>query len=275
MPKSDTKPPAPTPRRKLAAPNAAHQQRFELRNKFFETKINARQLLDAFNHLPDVLYFVKDVESRLMAVSPEVVTRMGFKSDEEIIGRPLYEYMPPALADKYQKDDRLVIRGGAPILNIVEMYYNQRGACDWIMTNKYPLRDARGEVVGLIGTVQTLEGRQKLLAHLGPVGEAADFIRSHLGEPLMLSDVARRAGFSERQMQRLFLRVFGITIQQFIIHSRIRAAIRELTHSDRTISEIASMFGFSDQSAFTNQFRGMLGVPPGSYRKCYFAQFAP
>jgi AraC-like DNA-binding protein len=88
----------------------------------------------------------------------------------------------------------------------------------------------------------------------------------------MLSEIARYAGLSERQLQRLFRRAFGMTIQQFIIRSRIQAAIHELTHSRRTISEIALMFGFSDQSAFTNQFRAVAGLPPRSYRERYMAK---
>jgi len=60
-----------------------------------------------------------------------------------------------------------------------------------------------------------------------------------------------------------------MTIQQFIIRSRIQAAIYELTHSQRTIAEIALMFGFSDQSAFTNQFREVAGLPPRLYRQRY------
>ena len=210
-----------------------------------------------------------------MAISPDAVTRMGFQEADEIIGRLPREYLPPDLADKYLTDDRAVISGGKPMLNIVEMYYNERGICDWIITDKYPLRDARGHVVGLIGTVQTFEGRRKLLAHLGPVGKAADFIRARLGEPLMLSEIARHAGFSERQLQRLFHRVFGITMRQFIIQSRVQASIRELIHSDRGIAEIAAMFGFSDQSSFTNRFREVTGMPPRAYRKRHFARFSP
>jgi AraC-like DNA-binding protein len=250
-------------------------RRGRLRDDFFRNLTDAKQLLEPFNHIPDVLYFVKDAENRLMAVSPGVVARMGFQKEEEIIGRPLEEFLPPALAAKYLEDDLSVVRHGKPLRNIVEMYYNARGVCDYIITDKYPLRDAGGRIVGLIGTVRTIEGSQKLLAHLGPVGKAADFIRAHLGESVRLPAIARHAGFSERQLQRLFLRVFRVTIQQFIIQSRVQGAIRELIQSDRAIAEIAAKFGFSDQSAFTNQFRAVTGVPPGTYRKRYFAQFTP
>jgi transcriptional regulator GlxA family with amidase domain len=157
----------------------------------------------------------------------------------------------------------------------VELWFNEQGIPDWIITDKFPLRNTRGKVVGLIGTVQTFEARRKLLAHLGPVGKAADFIRYHLGEPIMLSEIAQHAGLSERQLQRLFRRAFGLTIQQFIIQSRIQGAIHELTHSARSIAEVAITFGFSDQSAFSNKFREVTGLPPRAYRERYVSKLTP
>ncbi len=44
---------------------------------------------------------------------------------------------------------------------------------------------------------------------------------------------------------------------------------------DRSIAEIALMFGFSDQSAFTNQFRKVPGMPPRTYRDRYVAKLTP
>ena len=252
-----------------ASPKASLNSRARLRDNFFRHQIDPEQLLQPFAQLPGVLYFVKDAQSRLMAISRESAVRMGFQTEAEIIGRTVHDYLPPELADKYLADDQWVVRHGKPLRNIVEMWFNEQGFRDWIITDKYPLRDARGQVVGLIGTIQTFEARRKMLAHFGVVGKAVDFIREHLGEPVMLSDIARHAGLSERQLQRLFRRAFGMTMQQFIIQSRIQAAIHELTHSHRSIAEIAAMFGFSDQSAFTNQFRAVAGIPPRLYRQRY------
>ena len=266
----------PTPRSKpprlATSARAAGGRRFQLRDEFFANQINGKQLLEPFSRLPGVFYFVKDAQSRMMATSREAVVRMGFQSEDEIVGLPPHEYLPRVLADKYVADDSLVVRQGRALRNIVEVYYNERGICDSLITDKYPLRDSRGQVVGLIGTTQPFEGRLELLAHIGPVGKPADYVRAHLGEPLLLSVIARHAGFSERQLQRLFLRVFGLTVRQFIIQSRVQAAMRELIQPDRSIAEIAFKFGFSDQSAFTNQFREATGLPPGTYRKRYFAR---
>lgn len=247
--------------------------RLQLRRKFFRRAVAAWELLQPFDHIPGVIYFVKDAQSRLMAISAEAVQRLGFKSEEELIGRKSHEYLPKEIADKFLADDCWIIQHGKPLLNLVEMWITEQGGRDWIVTNKFPLCSASGKVVGLIGIIQSFEARRKLLAHLGPVGRASDYIRDHLGDPMMLSEIAAHAGFSERQLQRLFRRVFGMTIQKFIIQSRVNAAIHELTHSDRSIAEIATLCGFNDQSALTNKFRLATGLPPRSYRQRYIAKF--
>lgn len=245
--------------------------RLRLRDQFFRDQISPRQLLEAFDHLPEVRYFVKDAKSRVMALSSKRVAQLGLSSEEEVIGLTDDDYLPAEIADKFLADDQWVIQHGQPLRNRVEMGLDENGFRDWTITDKYPLRNARGKVVGLIGTVQFLESRRKMLGYFGAVGQAADFIRDRLGEGLMLSEIARHAGFSERQLQRLFHRVFGMSVQQFVIRSRIQAAMRELTHSERSIADIALMFGFSDQSAFTNQFRRVTGLPPRLYRQRYVA----
>jgi AraC-like DNA-binding protein len=258
------------PTLKVATPQSL-ATRLKLRDDFFRNQINPRQLLDAFEHLPGFRYFVKDTKSRLMALTRKRVSQLGLTSEDELIGLTDRDYLPAEIVDQFLADDQWVFRHGKPLRNRVEMGMDENGFRDWIITDKYPLMNAQGEVVGLIGTIQFFEARRKMLGYLGAVGKAADYIRDRLGEGLMLSDIARHAGLSERQLQRLFRRAFGMTINQFIIRSRIQAAMHELAHSQRPIAEIALMFGFSDQSAFTNQFRSIAGLPPRIYRERYLA----
>jgi len=243
--------------------------RLRLRDDFFHHVVDPRQMLEPFEQILGLHYFVKDSSRRLMALSHQSALRMGFQSEDEIIGKTVDEYLPGDLARQYLEADLWVLKNGKPLRNIVEMWFNEQGLRDWIITDKYPLRNSAGEVVGLLGTIQSFESRRKLMAHLGPVGKAVDYIRDHLGDPVSLSEIARHAGFSERQLQRLFRRAFGMPVQQFVIHSRIHAAIHDLTHTEQPIAQIAMKFGFSDQSAFTNKFRRVTGFPPKSYRDQY------
>lgn len=231
-------------------------------------------LLSALEDATDIIYFIKDAAGRAMGSSRRSLQRMGMGEDD-IVGKMPHEYMPRELADKYASDDQRVIRSGKPMRNIVEIGFTEAGGRDWIITNKFPLHNLAGRVIGLVGTIQSFEARRRQLAPITPVGLAADFIQDHLRNPIQLKDVAAHVGLSERHLQRLFRRVFGMTIQRFIIQSRIHAAIRELTHSERSITEIALMFGFNDQSAFTNRFRQATGMPPGTYRRHHLSRFTP
>jgi AraC-like DNA-binding protein len=250
-------------------------ERRRLRDQFFRRTIEPQQLLQPFDRIPGVIYFVKDAESRLMAISSQAVEPLGFQTEDEIIGLRPHEFMAKEIADQYVAGDHHVLNTGEPLLNIIEIGVTPQGGWDWIFTDKYPLRDTNGQIVGLVGITQSLETRRQILANLGLVGRAADYIRQHLGEPLPLAAIARHVALSERQLQRLFHRVFHMTIHQFIIRSRIHGAIQTLTKTGRPIAEIAVMYGFSDQSAFTNRFREVTGMSPRAYRNKYVEQLTP
>ena len=128
-------PPRSKPPRRATSARAAVGRRFQLRDEFFANQINGKQLLEPFSRLPGVFYFVKDAQSRMMATSREAVVRMGFQSEDEIVGLPPHEYLPRVLADKYVADDSLVVRQGRALRNIVEVYYNERGICDSLITD--------------------------------------------------------------------------------------------------------------------------------------------
>jgi transcriptional regulator GlxA family with amidase domain len=250
-----------------AAESLPLPERLRLRDAFFrESGIDPRQFLQAFDHVPGLSYFVKDAQSRTMLNTREYAQLPDHPSDETIVGKRPGEYLARDLAEHYEADDRKVLQTGQPLRNIIEIGFNERGVPDWIITDKFPLHDGAGRVVGIMGTMQSLEGRVQNLPHLGEVGKAANYIRANLGQRFLLSDVANHVGLSERQLQRLFHKLVGMTIHQFIIHSRVHAAAYELTHSNRPLSEIAIMFGFTDQAAFTNTFRKSTGATPRDYR---------
>jgi PAS domain-containing protein len=173
------------------------EERFQLREAFFRTAaIDPRQFLRAFDHVPGLFYFVKDAESRMMLSTRRHARVAGHPSDDEIVGKRPHEYLTKGIADHYVAGDRKVVHTGEPLRNVIEMGFNDHGLPDWIITDKYPLRDAAGRVVGVVGTVQTLEGRVRMLAHLGEAGKAVTFIRENLGERMLLRDVAAHVGMS-------------------------------------------------------------------------------
>ncbi len=237
------------------------------RDRFFHRAAHVRDLLRPFDRVPGLLYFVKDADSRTMAVSPASVQRMGGKTEDDVIGLAPHDYLPADLADKYLADDRRVLRTGMPMVNVVEVWVNEHKLRDWIVTDKYPIRDTGGRVIGVIGTLQSFQDRRRQLAHLGPVGDAAEFIQERLGDELRLADVAEAVGYSERHLERLFRQVFGMSVWRFVLQSRVHAAARALAQTAKPITRIAVEFGFADGSAFSRTFKASTGVTPREYRE--------
>src|SRR5688572_17094918 len=82
-------------------------ERLRLRDAFFrEAGIDPRQFLQAFDAVPGLFYFVKDLESRTMLNTREYAQLLGPRSDAEIVGRHPREYLAKDLADHYDADDR-------------------------------------------------------------------------------------------------------------------------------------------------------------------------
>jgi AraC-like DNA-binding protein len=237
------------------------------RDRFFRRAAHVRDLLRPFDRAPGLLYFVKDADSRTMAVSPASVPRMGGKAEDDVIGMAPHDYLPADLADKYLADDRRVIGTGLPLVNVVEVWVNEHKLRDWIVTDKYPIRDTGGRVIGVIGTLQSFQDRRRQLAHLGPVGEAAEFIQQRLGESLRIGDVADAVGYSPRHLERLFRQVFGMSVWRFVLRTRVHAAARALTQTAQPITRIAVEFGFADGSAFSRTFKEATGSTPREYRE--------
>ena len=276
-PSVDVTRPEPRPPASAIAQPLPLEQRLRIREAFFkQSGIDPRQFLQAFNQIPGVDYFVKDAQSRTLLNTREYAPGSGFRSEEQVVGRRAGEYLAKSLADHYEADDRKVIQSGQPLRNILEIGFDEQGVPDWIITDKYPLRDASGNVVGIVGTMQSFKGRIQALPHLGDVGVAADYVRKNLARRLPLEEVAAHVGLSQRHLQRLFRQAIGMSIQQFVIHSRVHTAAHHLTRGPRRpLADIALDCGFSDQSAFTNTFRKILGIAPREYRKRYLQDFTP
>ena len=222
-----------------------------------------------FDYLPGVYLFVKDVDGRFMMGSQCFVEHLGFHQEEEILGLNDFDVFPPQLADNYLRDDAQVMETGQPLIGHVEVFYNEHGILDWFVTNKLPLYDKDGNIAGLMGTLQSYDDKQNLLMPFFELTKVVDYIRSHYQEPITVEQLAKLAHLSSRQLRRKFQSVFNMSVQEFLMKTRIQAASEALLNSNDSILEISLQFGFCDQSAFTQQFRKHLGMTPLKYRKKY------
>jgi len=92
------------------------------------------------------------------------------------------------------------------------------------------------------------------------------YIDKHFNENITLDMLADREHVSKFHLSREFKRCNGITIQEYLINSRITYAKELLKHSEKSVSEIADLCGVSNVSHFINIFKEREGMTPLSYR---------
>lgn len=219
-----------------------------------------------FDHLPDVAFFAKDFRCRIVGASRVFYERFGFQSETEILGKEDFELFPSSLAETFRRDDEAVLSSGEARLNLVELFFNRQGVPDWYVTNKLPLRDRGGRVVGVMGTTHSYEARKALLRPFVHLEKAVEYIRANFRERISVEKLAAQVHLSPRQMHRKFVEAFGVGPQAFILKLRIQAACEALQDQGSQISDVAVSLGFCDQSAFTQAFHRHIGLTPRQYQ---------
>jgi methyl-accepting chemotaxis protein len=106
-----------------------------------------RTLIDL---LPDLIY-VKDVEGRFLLANIAVARVMGAEAPSELLGKNDFDFHTQELAALYHQDEQALIRSGKPLLAREEECRDPSGHLMYLETTKVPLRDAAGNVTGLVG----------------------------------------------------------------------------------------------------------------------------
>lgn len=97
-------------------------------------------------------------------------------------------------------------------------------------------------------------------------GEIARFISRNLDQGLTLKILAQFLGYSEKYCSDLFRSTMGEPFSQYLKRRQTDAAAALLTTTDKSLAEIASAIGFSDQFAFSHFFKRMTGRSPRDFR---------
>lgn len=219
-----------------------------------------------FDCLPDVVYFVKNVRGQYIVVNQTLVNRCGADNKEQLIGRTPSEVFPKSLGAGYLEQDLALIRSGEPLVGELELHLYNSGDAGWCLTTKLPLWGEDHICVGLVGMSKDLQPPTEHGREFQQLAEAVRYAKRHLEDPLCVDDLASVADLSPFQLDQRMKKVFHLTTGQWIVKLRMELATKLLRGGDDPIVQIAFSCGYSDQSAFTRQFRKTTGMSPGKYR---------
>lgn len=221
-----------------------------------------------FDSLPDVLFYIKDVEGRYLWVNNALVARSGLQERERVIGRTSDQLFPVPGAGTLSQD-LLVIRSKLPTREHLRLYRTASGDRFWCLSSKFPLMNAAKEVVGLIGISRDLPRPNERHRNYHRLEKFLEYIDRRLEHNVLISEAAKHASFSDDTLARLVLEVFQMTPKQLLMKKRIDRACRLLEDTNDPITLVSGACGYADQSAFARQFKVATHMTPARYRSAH------
>jgi transcriptional regulator GlxA family with amidase domain len=105
-----------------------------------------------------------------------------------------------------------------------------------------------------------------------PVGEAyADIafrlVRERYASLHSVAELAEIVGIGYDHLRHVFRERYGMSLQEWLIRSRLERAKELLRHSALPLKAIAAMCGFGTDRHLCAVFRERVGSSPGGYRK--------
>jgi PAS domain S-box-containing protein len=125
-----------------------------------EVKTANNMLHLVMNNIPQGIFW-KDRNFRYMGCNKVFAKAAGLESPENIVGKTDYDLpWTREQTEWFREYDRRVMENNNPEYNIVEPQQEADGDLSWVETNKIPLHDAKGNVIGILGTYEDITERK-------------------------------------------------------------------------------------------------------------------
>jgi AraC-like DNA-binding protein len=98
------------------------------------------------------------------------------------------------------------------------------------------------------------------------VTAATDYTRAHL-DHVVVGDVTRAVGVSDRTLRRLFDTHLGMSWRTYLLRARVLRSMAMLAQPDCSILDVSIAVGFDDAGAFARSFARHCGETPSAYKR--------
>ncbi len=126
-----------------------------------EAQRAAQQLIEGIINAMPVRVFWKDRDLVYLGCNAAFARDAGFSDPKDIAGKDDFQMGWRDQAEMYRNDDRQVIESGRSKLLIEEPQTTPTGQTLTLLTSKMPLRNAKGEINGVLGTYMDITERMR------------------------------------------------------------------------------------------------------------------
>ena len=143
-----------------------------------------RDFVSFLENAPDFIFF-KDEDSRFRFCSQAMANITGHASWRDLIGKNAFEVFPKEQAQPCFEEELAILRDGIPLLNKTDSYRDSQGKRGWASTNKWPVYDAAGKVVGIFGISRDMTDMMQIQESLRLARQSLD----QVPDPIMWADL--------------------------------------------------------------------------------------
>lgn len=148
-------------------------------------------------------------------------------------------------------------------LEIMDANYNSKNATDYC-NGAIQLIVAFLKDINFI-TTNSNNGKDSKLT---PVIE---FIYDNCESDISLDFLSEKFGYNKSYLSRIFKQATGKTILELLIFARLEKAKLLLTHTEKSVTDIAISTGFASSAYFIKLFKRETSLTPNAYRKLHFS----
>lgn len=117
-----------------------------------------------------------------------------------------------------------------------------------------------------LGDLQSRTAPDKLNRYYIPFSELRNELYRYPQQKFCVSELASRLNMSKSYFQHIYKDLFSCSVMIDIINARLEHAKYLLDHSELSVTDIASLCGYDNDTHFMRQFKKFIGVSPRQYK---------
>ncbi|MBT3067437.1 PAS domain-containing protein [Rhodoferax sp. U11-2br] len=132
-------------------------ERKQAEHRLITSELQMRALFQA---IPDLVW-LKGTEGAYLSCNSRFEQLFG-AAEADIVGKTDYDFVDKELADFFRKNDQLAMQKGIPCTNEEWVTFASDGHRELLETTKTPVRNAQGQVIGVLGLGHDITERKRM-----------------------------------------------------------------------------------------------------------------
>lgn len=224
------------------------------------------QVLNMYNVIPDVLFWVKDLQHRFIFANHAFLEKHGVSDIKYLVEKNELDLTFQHFSEKSMLDDNKVLQGETSVERMT-INGNRQDESRWYLSTKRPIYNQKKEIIGLYGIARYVQHSANVDVMLIPV----EYMKEHYQKNISIEDLAEMVHLSVSAFERRFKKLMNKTPWQLLLEIRVENAKRLLRESSLTIAEVGLACGFTDNCYFSKQFKKYCHLSPSHYRRLNLA----